>query len=189
MLTNSESIILMGIKHCGKSTQGKLLAQKLNYPFYDTDDIIFEQTNKTAREIFNEGGQEAFMQAEENACTFILQKRLPAVISTGGGICVNQKALDVLKQLGQFIFLEAEESICANRIVNKITQKLDGTFENIPAYIAKKNPHSISDIRIIFHDFYVERTSLYKQIADISFSVQNISKEENSEHLFSLLKQ
>ena len=35
-----KSIILMGIKHCGKSTQGRLLGGMLSLPFMDTDDVI-----------------------------------------------------------------------------------------------------------------------------------------------------
>ena len=46
----NNSIVLMGCKHCGKSTQGKLLAEKLGVSFFDTDEetlppcssIIFE---------------------------------------------------------------------------------------------------------------------------------------------------
>ena len=41
-----EVIILMGIKHCGKSTQGRILSEKLNYNFYDVDDVILELNKK-----------------------------------------------------------------------------------------------------------------------------------------------
>ena len=69
------AIILTGIKHCGKSTQGKLLAERLGCSFFDTDDIIFDITGKTPRQIYNEQGAQAFMQAETNACEFLAQKK------------------------------------------------------------------------------------------------------------------
>ena len=40
----NKSIILVGIKHCGKSTQGKALSKKLSFDFYDTDSVIEELT-------------------------------------------------------------------------------------------------------------------------------------------------
>ena len=53
------SIILLGIKHCGKSTQGKLLAKYFNCPFFDTDDEIEVLTGKSPRQIYTEQGKEA----------------------------------------------------------------------------------------------------------------------------------
>ena len=69
--------ILTGIKHCGKSTQGKILSENLNIPFYDTDDVIEEMTGLTARQIFSEKGEGAFKNAEAEACKFILEKKEP----------------------------------------------------------------------------------------------------------------
>ena len=46
------SIILMGIKHCGKSTQAALISKKLNMPKYDTDDVVEKLSGKTPRELY-----------------------------------------------------------------------------------------------------------------------------------------
>ncbi|WP_191014265.1 shikimate kinase [Treponema zioleckii] len=45
-MKSNEILILMGIKHCGKSTQGKLLANHFDCNFFDTDDVILELTKK-----------------------------------------------------------------------------------------------------------------------------------------------
>mgnify|MGYP003541431241 FL=1 len=66
-----KTIVLMGIKHCGKSTQGKIISQKLGLPFYDTDDVITLLTGKTPREIYTEKGAEGFMEAEKYACEYV----------------------------------------------------------------------------------------------------------------------
>ena len=68
------SIVLMGIKHCGKSTLGKALASRLECPFFDTDDLITELTQKTPRQIFTEQGAEGFEKAECNACKALAKK-------------------------------------------------------------------------------------------------------------------
>ena len=133
------SIILMGIKHCGKSTQGRIISKKLSVPFFDTDDVVFEMTGKTPRQIYTELGNEGFQEAEEKACSFLLEKinssaEKNAVIATGGGICGNKKALDVLKKIGTFVFLKTPERIASFRVLREISVAQDGTLLNVPAF-------------------------------------------------------
>lgn len=185
--TLQNSIILVGIKHCGKSTQGKALAKHFNCLFFDTDDLIEQTTGKTPRQIFQEQGQEGFMNAEYQACQTLAEKKLPAVIATGGGICNNQKAVETLKKLGgTIIFLEAEEKTAADRIVREAVFE-NGNLTNIPAYIAKKNPHTLQDVRTIFHEFYEQRCKQYKKIADVVANVAAVPITENTQHILQLL--
>lgn len=179
------SIILMGIKHCGKSTQGRIISKKLSVPFFDTDDVVFEMTGKTPRQIYTELGNEGFQEAEEKACSFLLEKinssaEKNAVIATGGGICGNKKALDVLKKIGTFVFLRTPERIASFRVLREISVAQDGTLLNVPAFIAKKNPRSVADAKKIFHDFFIERECIYEQLADIVIDMSSSSKEANA---------
>ena len=179
------SIILMGIKHCGKSTQGRIISKKLSVPFFDTDDVIFEMTGKTPRQIYTELGNEGFQEAEEKACSFLLEKinssaEKNAVIATGGAICGNKKALDVLKKIGTFVFLKTPERIASFRVLREISVAQDGTLLNVPAFIAKKNPRSVADAKKIFHDFFIERECIYEQLADVVIDMSSSSKEANA---------
>lgn len=179
------SIILMGIKHCGKSTQGRIISKKLSVPFFDTDDVIFEMTGKTPRQIYTELGNEGFQEAEEKACSFLLEKinssaEKNAVIATGGGICGNKKALDVLKKIGTFVFLKTPERIASFRVLREISVAQDGTLLNVPAFIAKKDPRSVADAKKIFHDFFIERECIYEQLADVVIDMSSSSKEANA---------
>lgn len=177
----NKAIILLGIKHSGKSTQGILLSKKLNCPCIDLDDKITELTGKTPREIYTQQGAAGFMQAEENACQKVVEefKNKKIIISTGGGICDNAPALEILSQFGTFIFLKAPEEVSITRILNKTEQLSDGTWKNLPAYISNKNPKTEKEIRTIFHDFYIKRTEIYSKIADKTVDLQNDSKENN----------
>ena len=179
------SIILMGIKHCGKSTQGRIISKKLSVPFFDTDDVVFEMTGKTPRQIYTELGNEGFQEAEEKACSFLLEKinssaEKNAVIATGGGICGNKKALDVLKKIGTFVFLKTPERIASFRVLREISVAQDGTLLNVPAFIAKKNPRSVADAKKVFHDFFIERECIYEQLADVVIDMSSSSKEANA---------
>lgn len=194
----SQIIVLMGIKHCGKSTQAKLLAKKYECPFYDTDELIKQVSGQTPRQIYVSGGKQAFMQSEYDACVelkSILQKQVSpsystvkAIVATGGGICDNDKAIELLKSLNStLVFLNAFERTAADRIVREIQYLPDGTMQNLPAYISRKKPKNEADVRRIFHEFYLERTRLYKNICTISVDMKPISKKKNLDFILQAL--
>lgn len=177
------SIILMGLKHCGKSTAARVISNILSIPAFDTDDVIFELYGKSPREIYSLQGQTSFLEAESCACGE-LSKRLSstradrAVIATGGGICTNEKALLALRGAGVFVFLRADESIIQRRVFSKAKVQDDGSIVNIPAYIKQRNPASLEDAARIFHGFFTERNKLYEEISDITVDVSRGTKGE-----------
>lgn len=183
----------MGIKHCGKSTQGRLLAKQFDCPFFDTDDEVTNLTGKSPRQIYTEQGKEAFIEAEKLACQKLADKLSSinmAVIATGGGICNNPAALEVLHKVGTFVFLNADEKTAANRIVWEIKYDSDGKMMNLPAYIANKNPANVKDVRNIFHDFYEERQKIYKDLCDVEVKMEHSSsKTENMNRILNKLKE
>ncbi|MBQ3825785.1 MAG: hypothetical protein II811_06595 [Spirochaetaceae bacterium] len=190
-------IALMGIKHCGKTTQGKRLAAFYDCLFFDTDDVIFQQTGKTAREIYSNSGKDAFMKAESEACKSIVKQletlrrenyKMPyAVISTGGGFCNNEEAKAILKEKSTFVFMKTDESVASDRIVKEIEIGTNGELKGLPAYIASKKPKTIEEVRSVFHDFYEERSALYSAMADIVIELPQASKEENTQRLINAL--
>lgn len=184
-----KSIILTGIKHCGKSTQARLIAKELNIQNFDTDDVITELTGKSPRQIYTELGAEGFMKAEIQACQHLKDtlKEEKAVIATGGGICNNSAALTILKSMGTFVFLDVDEATACDRIIDEIVIDQEG-MKNLPAYIAKKNPHTLEDVRTIFHDFFIEREQIYQQIADVTVKTGHHSKKTNCRQIIESLK-
>lgn len=188
MKNNNSSIILLGIKHSGKTTQGRLLANHFACDFFDTDDEVTSLTGKTPRQIYSEDGKEAFLNAEEKACAELAQRIEQggnrAVIATGGGICSNEKALEHLKKIGTFVFLNSDEDTACDRIIREIKYEKDGNstvMTNLPAYIARENPSDISDVRKIFHNFYTERQKIYKSICGIEVKLlHSATKQVNA---------
>ena len=176
-----DSIVLMGCKHCGKSTMGKLLSQKLGVDFFDTDEEIARLKGKDARLIYRQQGVSAFSLAEEEACHEILKANedKQIIISTGGGICDNPPALTELRACGRFVFLRLDIMFSVKRIVSKIEEPIPGIFKNVPAYVMKEDPSSIKQIEEILLNMYRQRYQQYQSIADIVVDFKDAPIEEN----------
>ena len=60
-------MILLGLSHAGKTSVGRLLAEQLRLPFYDTDERIRIHTGLTPRELYRQAGLSALHAAEAAA--------------------------------------------------------------------------------------------------------------------------
>ena len=105
-----ENILLIGMPGCGKSTVGKLLAEKLGRSFIDADQVICGIAGKTIPEIFRDSGEEGFRKIETIALERV-GKMSGAVIATGGGCVTREKNYSHLHQNGTIYYLKRDIEI------------------------------------------------------------------------------
>ncbi len=79
-----ERIVLVGFMASGKSTVGRLLAERLGWDFVDFDDAITDREGRTPGEVIRAEGEAAF-RALEAAVTAELADRQDVVLAPGGG--------------------------------------------------------------------------------------------------------
>ncbi len=89
----------------GKSSVGRLLAQKLGWRFIDLDREIETREGRSIPDIFEHQGEEYFRELEmamlkEVSC---IDK---VVVSTGGGLGANPTAMELMKERGIVVWLE-----------------------------------------------------------------------------------
>jgi len=99
-----ENIVLVGMPGCGKTTIGRLLAEKLNRPLIDTDAEIEAAAGKSISKIFQAEGEDGFRQRE----IAVLQKygkESGQIISTGGGCITRSENYFHLRQNGIVVFI------------------------------------------------------------------------------------
>lgn len=106
-----ENIILIGMPGSGKTTVGRLLAQKLGRPFVDADEELVKNAQRTIPEIFASEG-EAFFRDLETEQLSLLGKLSGAVIATGGGCVTCARNYQLLHQNGTIF--------CLNRDLSKL---------------------------------------------------------------------
>lgn len=115
------NIILIGMPGSGKTTIGRILADKLGWSFIDTDDYIEKAENRCLQEIINKDGEDVFKKIEERV---ILELKLTrCVIATGGSVVLSAKAMEYLDSFGKIIFLDASLGIIKTRLRDNIDKR------------------------------------------------------------------
>lgn len=135
-----ENIVLIGMPGSGKTTVGRLLAEKLGRRFIDADEEICKAAGKTIPEIFAESGETGF-RTLETAVLGELGKASGLVIATGGGCVTRPENYSLLHQNGQIIWLQ----------------------RNIKSLPVTGRPLSQSGN---LYDMYLTREPLYRSFAD-----------------------
>lgn len=111
-------IILIGFMGSGKTTIGKLLAEKLNLNFIEMDDVILKKSKrKNINEIFEKDGESKFRIIETEVAKELVNKE-HAVISSGGGVITNKINIDYLKKEGVIVYLETSFESIKKRLEN-----------------------------------------------------------------------
>lgn len=102
-----ENIILIGMPGCGKSSVGRLLADRIGKTFADADGMIEALAGKSIPKIFAEDGEESFRDWETKALAQ-LGKQSGLVIATGGGCVTKARNYPLLHQNGTIFWLQRD---------------------------------------------------------------------------------
>ena len=81
-------LVLVGPPAAGKTTVGRLVADRLGVPFTDTDDVVVRRAGKPVSEIFVDDGEEAFRELEAAAVADALAGA-GGVLALGGGAVLS----------------------------------------------------------------------------------------------------
>ena len=154
--------VLLGFMGAGKST----IARGLDPDFVDMDALLEDRLGMPIARFFEEKGEVAFRQIEEEVLADLL--KTDQVVSTGGGVVVSQKNRALLKQNPDNIYLKADFETLYQRIsADKDNQR--------PLFLN----NSKEDLAAIFN----ERQAWYEEVASKVIDVSKLSPEKIIEEL------
>ena len=155
------NIVICGMKHCGKSTHGEFIADKLSCPFLDTDTLLEteffkrEKNPLNSREIYNLHGADYFRELKADVLHALIDEadeNKTQVIALGGGVPSNPNIGAELKKLGRFIYLKNEPDVLYKRIARK----------GLPSFLQGENPYEK------FLELYSKREQRYIELSDLT---------------------
>jgi XRE family aerobic/anaerobic benzoate catabolism transcriptional regulator len=115
--TRRKRIALIGLRGGGKSTLGKLLAERLDVPFIELDREIEKRSGTTLSAIFDMFGQETFRRAEREALDEVLRRHSSFVVATSGSIVTEPGTLELLLASCFTVWVRAEPAEHMNRVM------------------------------------------------------------------------
>ncbi len=148
-------IILIGYMGAGKTTVGKQLAKSLGLSFYDLDWYIESRMRKTVKQIFDEGGEEAFRTVERNMLHEVAEFE-DVVISCGGGTPCFFDNMDYMNSQGDTIYLQASPEVLVQHLkmgkgVRPLLQNKTGEelLEYIKTHLQEREPYYLKAKHIL----------------------------------------
>ena len=160
---------LIGMMGSGKSSVGKLLANKLQFSIIDIDKEIEKDEKLSIKEIFEKKGENYFREIESK---YLLRKRKSAVVSCGGGIILNKKNREFLRTSGYTIYLKSSIPTLEKRLLNKNSRPL-------------LNNDNLKETLI---NIYSKRKTLYTSSANTTIITDRRSVKEVCELIIKKLK-
>jgi shikimate kinase len=125
-----ERLYLVGFMGAGKSTVGETIAQSLEWPFRDLDQVIRDETGQSIREIFDEEGEEVFREQETEALRRESRKEPPFVLATGGGAPERSINRKIMSDSGVSIYLNVDFDVLYERVGDDETRPLVNRADN-----------------------------------------------------------
>jgi len=174
---SNRHIVIMGMKHTGKSTLGDLLSRRTGLPCFDADSYMAELSGKTARELYDEGGASLMQRWETKACEALARDRIRrCIIATGGGLADNADALAVLKEHAICIYIDTPFDVLFARVM--ASAERDG---RLPRFLQGGDPEAL------FREFFSRRSRTYATMADITIDAGTRSPMDLAEEILGKL--
>lgn len=122
VITPGRNLVLIGLMGAGKSTVGRLVAERLGRQFFDTDTIVEDETGLTIAALFAERGERAFRSLESEAIRRVSTLR-GRVVAVGGGAVSSPDNTTHLRMSGDLVFLDTDPAELAERLSGQTDER------------------------------------------------------------------
>jgi len=170
-----KNISLIGFMGSGKTTVGKILADRLNFLFIDLDKVIEIAEDKTVSEIFKSGGEKYFRDVESEVIKKIYINE-NCVFACGGGIVEREENMDFIKQNSLIVYLYISPQQAFKRLKDVEDRPLLGNSSNLDSR------------KEIINNLISKRDILYKNNSNFNINTDNKSPECITEEILKKLQ-
>jgi len=171
-VTNPPRVLLIGMMGAGKSTTGQLLADRLGWPYFDSDVEVERQTGRTVPEIWKADGEGAFRAEETRVLSQAIASDKPSIVAVAGGAILDPANRALIRGAGLVVWLRADVSVLAARVGDGAGRPL---LESGPEAALGR----LSTVR----------APLYADLADVVFDVGRLSPTQVTDLIVAALRE
>ena len=157
-------VVLIGVRATGKSTVGRLLAQRLGVPFIDLDELLVTRFGCPIAEVVASRGWAYFREAEREALKEMLEEG-PLVLACGGGAVFHQEEMESLRREALVVWLRAPKEVIAKRLTEDAK-----TSSQRPSLTGK-------DVLSEIEEILKSREPLYRRFSHFALDTASVSPE------------
>jgi shikimate kinase len=161
-----DNIAIIGFMGSGKTTVGKILAERLGFLFFDLDNLIELSEERTIKDIFKESGEDYFRDIESDIVRRIINNK-KCVFACGGGVILRSENMRLITRKSDIVYLMISPS--------EAVKRLSGSIER-PLLPDEDRYKRISDL-------FKKRSTLYSRYAEITVNNVGISSESAVEKI------
>lgn len=158
MLKMNKNIIFIGMSGAGKTTIAKKLSKKINFDYFDLDDLIEEKMSCDFQTFIDKYGSKNCQKFEEKIASSLKEIK-KTVIATGGSVVYSKKAMLNLKKLGILVYLDVPFKYIDSRLKDRDRRGI--------IWLKEKGLKKL----------YYERKKLYLKYADILIKLKGNEKK------------
>ncbi|WP_020466238.1 shikimate kinase [Singulisphaera acidiphila] len=152
--SHRQGLALVGLRGTGKSSVGRILADRLGRPFADADVELEAASGRSIPSIFAELGEPCFRDWEERMLGE-LTTRPELILATGGGVILRESNRKRLREFGFVVWLTADPALLADRLLAN------------PRGLAHRPALTSAGTIAELADVLQARASLYREVADL----------------------
>jgi len=164
------NISLIGFMGSGKTTTGKMMADRLGYLFFDMDKLIEISEQRKINDIFKESGEEYFRNVESKILEKVVSNK-DCVFACGGGVVLREENMKIISKNSYVVYLMISPPEAIKRLSGSTNRPL----------LPDKN----RDERI--HELINTRSKLYSRYADIIINNEEISPEDTVNKIIAMI--
>jgi shikimate kinase len=157
----TDRLLLVGMMAVGKTTTGRLCAQRLGWKFFDSDEQLLAETGRGAQDIFDTDGDAALRTWETKVLHDAIDAPEPVVVAVAGGVVLSEDNRALLIKSGVVVWLRASIETLSERVER-----------------GGARPRLGDDPEESLRELYRTRHSLYASVATIVIDVDDLAPEE-----------
>ena len=163
---NYRNISLIGFMGSGKTTVGRILADKLGFLFIDLDSVIELEDGRKINDIFKIYGEDYFRELETKVIKKIYKNK-NCVFACGGGAIKRKENVKIIRENSAVIYLNISSRIALKRL---------GDVKDRPLI-------EVEDREEVIKDMISKRNNLYRKYAHMIINNDDIGPGKASNEI------